>query len=493
MRAEQETTSPTRVRLFVGGDWVDGLEADAQPLVSPATGEQIALVEQGSRDDVRRAVESAGRALEPLSLMTAFQRGQLCHKVADALVSREEEIARDLAAEQGKPLAMQALPEIRVAAEMFRDAGECAKRLDSAVHQSSDPAKRILTIRQPRGVYGVITPWNYPVAIPSEYLSAGLATGNAIVWKPSEWAPLTAYQLMRCFLDAGVPEGAINLVLGAPDEVGDEVVAHPDVVAIGLTGSSRTGDLVARRAAGKPMLLELGGNGPTIVFADADLGKAVRRTAFGCFENSGQICNSTERILVDRRLHDDFVAGLVAEAGKVSLGLPFDDETTMGPLANEPTARKMDDHLEDASRQGAEVVFGGARAEGFPTRLYYEPTVIDGVTTTMKLNREETFGPVAPVMTFTDEEQALAWANSSPLGLNGSIFTNDIGRALRVAERMQTGTVNINETSAYWQPHTPAGGFAGKRSGMGRIGGMYTLLEMTQVKTITIDVERDEE
>ena len=493
MRAEHATTSPTRVRLFVDGDWVAGFGAEPEPLMSPATGEQIALVEQGTRDDVRRAVASAVRALEPLSLMTAFQRGELCHKIADALLSREEEIARDLAAEQGKPLVKQALPEIRVAAEMFRDAGECAKRLDSAVHQSSDPAKRVLTIRQPRGVYGVITPWNYPVAIPSEYLSAGVATGNAIVWKPSEWAPLTAYHLMRCFLDAGVPEGAVNLVFGAPEEVGDEVVAHPDVVGIGLTGSSRTGEVVAQRAAGKAMLLELGGNGPTIVFADADLAKAVRRTAFGCFENSGQICNSTERIFVDRRIHDDFVAGLVGEAGGVRLGSPFDEATTMGPLANEPTAKKMDDHLEDACGQGAEVLFGGARAEGFPTRLYYEPTVIDRVTPTMKLNREETFGPVAPVMTFTDEEQALAWANSCALGLNGSVFTRDIGRALRVAERLQTGTVNINETSAYWQPHTPAGGFAGKRSGVGRIGGMYTLLEMTQVKTITIDVERDGE
>jgi acyl-CoA reductase-like NAD-dependent aldehyde dehydrogenase len=477
-----------RVRLSIGGAWVDGRGGDPVPLVSPATGEEVAVVEQGTREDVGHAVEAAQRALEPLSRMTAFERAALCHAVADLLLGRKDEIARDIALEQGKPYRAGAIPEVEVAAEMFRDAAECAKRLDTLVHQTSDPAKRVFTIRQPRGVYGIITPWNYPLAIPSEYLSGGLATGNAIVWKPSEWTPLSASHLMRCFLDAGVPEGSLNLVLGAPSEVGDEVAGHDGIVAIGLTGSAGTGEIVARRAAGKPMLLELGGNGPTIVFDDADLEHAVLRTAFGSFENSGQICNSTERILVDHRVHDDFVAGLVEEARKVRLGSPFDDDTTMGPMANEPTAAKMDDHLADAVEQGAEILAGGSRGEGFPTRLYYLPTVIDGVRPGMKLDAEETFGPVAPVLTFSDEREALAWANAGPLGLNGSIFTRDVGRAIRVAERLQTGTVNVNETSAYWQPHTPAGGYAGKRSGTGRIGGMYTLLEMTQVKTITIDV-----
>jgi acyl-CoA reductase-like NAD-dependent aldehyde dehydrogenase len=460
-------------------------------LTSPATGQEVAIVEQGSREDVRLAVEAARAALPSLARMTAFERAALCNRVADLLLERKEKIAHDITAEQGKPYRSEALPEVEVAADMFRDAGECAKRLDTLVHPSSDAAKRILTIRQPRGVYGVITPWNFPVAIPSEYLSAGLATGNAMVWKPSEWTPLSAAHLASCFLEAGAPPGTLNMVLGPPEEVGDELAANPGVVALGLTGSSRTGEIVARRAAGKPMLLELGGNGPTIVFDDAQLDTAVARTAFGCFANAGQICDSTERILVQRSVHDDFVAGLLDEARKVRLGSPFEEETTMGPLANEPTASKMDDHVADAVAQGAEVLAGGARGNGFPTHLYYQPTVIDRVPPSSKLNLEETFGPVAPVITFVDEEEALAWANASPLGLLGSVFTRDIGRAIRVAERMQTGAVNVNETSAYWQPHTPVGGFSGKRSGIGRIGGMYTLLEMTQVKMIAIDVGSD--
>jgi succinate-semialdehyde dehydrogenase/glutarate-semialdehyde dehydrogenase len=477
----------TTVRLNVASDWLDG-ERDPVELRSPATGDVIARVAQGGHGEVDRAVLAAWEAHRNLARMTPFQRAGLCHRVADLLEERKERIGRDLALEQGKPYRHEAIPEVETASEMFRDAGEGIKRLDTSVVPSADPAKRVLTIRQPHGVYGILTPWNFPVAIPSEYLSGGLATGNAMVWKPSEWAPVSAHHLMQCFLDAGVPDGTLNLVLGDPIEVGDAVVGHSRIVAIGLTGSSRTGAIVARRAAGKPMLLELGGNGPTVIFADAAVDHAVARSAVGCFANAGQICDSTERILVHAAVHDEVVAGLAKQAAQVRLGSPFDEATTMGPVANEPTAGKVDRHLADAVEKGARIVHGGGRADGFATSLYYRPTVVDGVTPDMLVQSEETFGPVAPVMTFEDEEQALQWANEAPLGLVGSVFTRDVGRAMRVAEALQCGMVNVNETSAYWQPHTPVGGFTGKASGVGRIGGRHTLLEMTQLKTINLDI-----
>ena len=491
MSGEIDTPVST-IKLLVGGDWTNG---SSEPIVlnSPATGQPVASVAQGDKGDVARAVAAAEKAARSLARMTAFERAGLCHEVADLLTERREQIATSIALEQGKPYLLEALPEVDTAAEMFRDAAEGIKRLGSTVFESSDPRKRVFTVRQPRGVYGIVTPWNFPLAIPSEYLSAGLASGNAMVLKPSEWTPVSAWHLANAFLDAGVPEGTLNLVFGSPADVGGELVSHPGITAIGLTGSSRTGEIVARAAAGRPMLLELGGNGPTLVFEDADLDRAIGCIAFGCFANAGQICNSTERVLAHRSISEDLVAGLVDAARGVRLAGPFNEDVTMGPLTIEATAEKMDLHIADACSRGGQLQFGGRRAAGHPTSLFYEPTVIDKVNGEMLVSQEETFGPIAAVATFEAEIEAVALANDCSLGLNGSIFTRDLSRAMRVAERLEVGTVNVNETSAYWQPHTPVGGYSGKRSGIGRIGGQHTLMEMTQLKTITLDIEESRE
>ena len=269
-----EHVTPRRIELLIGSEWRSGLGGAPLVLTSPATGETIASVEQGTAADVDAAVLKAEAALPILGRMTAFERAALCHKVADVIASRREAFARDISLEQGKVYHSEALGEVDAAVLMYRDSAECATRLQGETYQSVDPTRRVMTIRQPRGVYGVITPWNFPLTIPSEYLGAGLATGNAMVWKPSEWTPLTSRNLMQAFLDAGVPEGTLNLLLGAPADVGAAVASHHRIVAIGLTGSTRTGLAVARLAAGKPMLLELGGNGPTIVFEDCDLDRA---------------------------------------------------------------------------------------------------------------------------------------------------------------------------------------------------------------------------
>ncbi len=474
--------------MWIDGEWTAASSGDVMPITSPVTGELVATVPRGTREDVGRAVEAARRAQPGFAGLTAFERRDLCHRIADAILRRREELARHLTLEQGKPYHAEALGEVDVTAQFFRMAAEDITRLETAVIPSSDRTKRVVTIRQPRGVYGVITPWNFPLAIPSEYLSAGLAAGNAIVWVPAPTTAGCAIKLTECVLEAGIPPGVINLVTGEGAEVGDEVAGHPGVAAVGFTGSSPTGLAVSRRAAGKPQLLELGGNSPTIVFEDADVAQAARRSGRGAFRNAGQICDSTERILVHRRVHDQFMDELLAVAGEFRLGDPRTENTTLGPLNNDRPARQMDRHLEDARQKGARVIVGGSAQSGFPTPLYYPATVVDRVRPDMLFNLEETFAPVAPVLVFDADDEAVAVANSAPSMLVAGVFTRDLRKAFRVAERLDAGIVNLNESSAYWQPHTPFGGASGKASGVGRLGGKYTLLEMTQLKTLVMDV-----
>lgn len=475
------------LRMRIAGEWVEAQSGETFETVSPATGEVLAVLPRGRREDGRAAVEAAGRARSRMATMSAFERAELCDAVAGALDARREGLGRELSLEQGKPFR-EAVDEIAFAAELFRDAGENVKRLETGIIPSKDPAKRILTIRQPHGVVAVITPWNYPVGIPSEYLSAALAGGNSVVWKPAPTTSLIAVRLTECLLDAGVPDGAVNLVFGEAD-VGEEIVSNPETHAVGFTGSSAVGQAVARSAGAKPMLLELGGNGPTIILDDADVELAIEGTAFGCFSNAGQICQSSERILVGPKVHDAVLDGLVRKAESIRLGHPLEDETTMGPLNNEGVASKTDEHIGDAVERGAVVVTGGGRADGFPTSLYYPPNVIDRVPTDSRFNREETFGPVAPVISVRDVDAALDVANSCDLGLCGSVYTGSLRTAFYCSERLQCGVVNVNETPAYWDGRTPFGGYSGKASGVGRLGGMATIHSMTQLKSIVLDVE----
>jgi acyl-CoA reductase-like NAD-dependent aldehyde dehydrogenase len=456
--------------------------------VSPATGEVLGVLPDAGREDARRAVAAAGAAAEGLAAVAVVERARLCHAVADRIDARRDEVARLLSLEQGKPLG-EAMGEVAFAADLFRNAAEDVKRLDTAIIPSVDPAKRILTIRQPHGVVAVITPWNYPVGIPSQYLSACLAVGNAVVWKPAPTTSLVAAKLLECMLEASVPDAAVNLLFGGAD-VGDEIVSSPGTNAVGFTGSPGVGQAIARAAGAKPVLLELGGNGPTIILDDADLELAVAGTAFGCFSNAGQICQSSERILVAAKVHDGVLEGLADRARAIRLGHPLDPGTTMGPLNNEAVAAKVDEHLADAVARGATIVAGGGRAPDFPTRLYYPPNVVDGVPVDSLLATHETFGPVAPVIAIRDVDEAIAIANDSPYGLCCSVYTGSLSRAFHCAERLQCGVVNINESAAYWDGRTPFGGYSGKSSGVGRLGGEAVITTMTQLKSIVLHVGR---
>jgi acyl-CoA reductase-like NAD-dependent aldehyde dehydrogenase len=473
---------------YINGQWTASSDGQTMPVVSPATGEVVAVVAKGTRDDVGRAVAAARAAQPAFQKLTAFERADLCHKVADEITKRREALAKHLALEQGKPMQAEAFGEVDTTAKMWRMAAEDAKRLEGTSPQTEDRRKRIVTIRQPRGVVGAITPWNFPLAIPTEYLAPGLVTGNALVWCPAPTVAGLACLLMECIAAAGVPAGIVNLVTGEGAVVGDEIAGHPGIAMVGFTGSSATGSLVGKRAAGKPSLLELGGNAPTLVFADADIKRAAESAGRGAIWNAGQICDSTERILVHRKIHDEFMHELLKVVAEFKLGHPLEATTTLGPMHTAREIVRIESHLADAAKQGAKIVVGGKKAEGLPTGNYFPATVVDGVRPEMLLNHEETFGPVAAVLTFDDEDEAVRIAHGSPTGLAAAVFTSDVGRGFRLGEQLQYGIVNINEGSAYWQLHTPFGGYSGKTSGHGRLGGRYTLEEMTCVKQIVFDI-----
>jgi acyl-CoA reductase-like NAD-dependent aldehyde dehydrogenase len=485
---EQLTAPLGPMRMFIGGDWVDALDGRQDEVMSPRNGSVIGHVPRGDRADAQRAIAAARNAEEALRKLTVFERSKLCLRVAEAIDARRDRLARVISLDQGKPYHSEGQWEAGAFSHFFRQAAEDIPRLNGETIPSSDPNKRVITFHRPRGTYAVVTPWNFPYNIPSEYISAALAAGNPVVWVPAPSTSACAVAYAECLAEADLPAGAVNLVTGAGPVVGDEIVSNPGTRGVAFTGSPQTGETIARRAAGKPLLLELGGNGPVVVLEDADMESAVRGIVFSAFFNAGQACSATERVLVHRSVHEELAERLVAAAAEVRLGDPFDPETTMGPLNNEQVAAKMDAHIEDALARGAKVLAGGGRAAGLPSDLYYQPTVLSRVAPDMLVNREESFGPIVPLIPFDDDAEAVAIANDNELGLISSVYTGSLRRAFFYGENIETGIVNINETPDYWESHIPYGGASGKRSGIGRLGGLNTLREMSDIRSMIIDL-----
>jgi succinate-semialdehyde dehydrogenase/glutarate-semialdehyde dehydrogenase len=475
--------------LYIGGSWGPAAGGSSFESTNPATGSSIGAISEGGRVDASRAIESAAGAAPAWGRTSPFERAAILERIAATIESRRDVLARALTEDQGKPLHAEAYGEVDELVLYFRMAAADATRIEGMLPPSVDPQKRVLIYRVPKGVVGVITPWNWPYTMPAELIAPALAAGNAVVWNPARLTSRCSVALAECIAEAGLPLGVFNLVTGPGDEVGDEIAGDARVAAIGFVGSTTTGARIAQRAAGKELLLEMGGNGPLVILGDADLEAAVRATITACFLNAGQSCTAGERVLVDRSIHDSFVELLVETvAREVRLGDPLDGATTMGPLNNERTAAKTEHQVLEAIERGATLHAGGRRAPHLGSPLFFQPTILDRVTESMEIAREETFGPVVPITAIDGEAEALDIIDSSPYGLLTAVFTQDLGRGLRFAESARAGWVNINEGTNYWESHLPFGGRAGSQSGLGRVGGRFSIERLTELKTIVVNL-----
>lgn len=474
--------------MFSGGRWRDARSGATVEATSPATGETIGSLPDGDREDAQDALQAASEAAWAWGRTSPFERSAKLHRVADLVETKRAELVRACTLDQGKPLT-ESSDEVDELIALLRLAAEDGVRIEGSIGVAAAPKRRALLVRRPRGVVACVSPWNWPYTMPAEVVAPALAAGNAVVWVP---APSTAWcstVLAECFVEADFPPGVFNLVLGAGPVVGDEIVANPLSQAVAFIGSTRTGLQVSARAAGKAQLLEMGGNGPLVVLADADLDAAVEATLVGAFLCAGQSCTAAEQILVAREVREAYVEKLrAATEEQIRLGDPFEDSTTMGPLNNEPVAAKMDQHVADALERGATLVSGGRRAPGFPTDLYWQPTILDNVAREAKVANEETFGPIAPVVEIEGLDDAVARTNASAYGLASAIFTRDLNAGLAYAERVRVGSVTINETTNYWESQLPAGGAAGTASGTGRVGGRHTVELFTELQNISLPV-----
>jgi succinate-semialdehyde dehydrogenase/glutarate-semialdehyde dehydrogenase len=476
--------------LYINGAWREGGGGWTQA-TSPSAGSAFATVATAEPADVDAAVGAAAASWPRWAGTSAFDRAAACERVVAGIAARRDELATVLAQDQGKPLLAEAYDEVDELAGYFTMAGEDAKRAAGSLPASTSADRRVLTLAVPLGVVGVISPWNWPYTMGAELFAPAMAAGNCVVWVPAPTTSACCAVLAEVVAAAGLPDGVFNFVPGPGPVAGDALAGHPAVAGIGFVGSVRTGASVAARAAGKTQLLELGGNGPMVILDDADLDLATEAALEAAYLCAGQSCTAGERFLVHARVHAEFTERVVeATRANVRLGDPFDPATTMGPLNNEPTAAKFDQHVADALAGGARLLLGGHRAAGHPTRLFAEPTVLDGVTPGMLIEREETFGPVVPIVEVRSADEALELTNASPFGLTAAVFTADLERGLAFAERARAGWVNVNASTNLWESHLPFGGRAGSVSGRGRVGGRYPMGAFTEPKTIVYPAPR---
>jgi len=467
-----------RQQCYVNGEWLDADGGAILPVSNPASGAQLGTIPRMGAGETRRAIEAANAAWPAWRARTAKERAAILRRWFDLMLANTEDLARIMTAEQGKPLA-ESRGEIAYAASYLEWYAEEGKRAYGDTIPTNASDRRIVVLKEPVGVCAAITPWNFPAAMITRKAAAALAAGCPMVVKPATQTPYSALALAVLAQEAGVPAGVFSVVTGSASEIGGEMTGNPLVRKLSFTGSTEIGRLLMQQTAAtiKKVSMELGGNAPFIVFEDADLDAAVEGAIASKYRNTGQTCVCANRIYVHDKVYDAFAQKLVAAVGGLKVGDGMEDGVTLGPLIDEHAVRKVQEHIDDALEQGAEVLAGGrVHALG---GTFFEPTVLANMTPAMRVAREETFGPLAPLFRFGGDEEVIAMANDTEFGLAAYFYSRDIGRVWRVAEALEYGMVGIN-TGILSNEAAPFGGV--KQSGLGREGSHYGLDDYMVVK-----------
>ena len=471
-----------REQCYLDGAWVAADSKKTFPVDNPATGETIGSVPDMGAAETKRAIEAADKAWPAWRAKTAKERSAILRKWFDLMMANQDDLALILTTEQGKPLA-EAKGEIAYGASFVEWFAEEAKRVYGEVIPQHQADKRILVLKQPIGVSAMITPWNFPNAMITRKAAPALAAGCPVVIKPAEQTPFSALAMAELAERAGIPKGVFNVITGDAPTVGKEMCANPTVRKLSFTGSTEVGRILMRQSADtiKKLSLELGGNAPFIVFDDADLDAAVEGAIASKYRNAGQTCVCANRIYVQDKVYDSFAAKLAEKVKSFTVGAGTEAGVIIGPLIDRQGMNKVEEHVADATAKGAKVMLGGKpHSRG---GLFFEPTILTGVTQAMRVSNEETFGPVAPLYRFKTEDEAISMANATEFGLSGYFYSRDIGRIFRVAEQMETGMVCVNSGILSTEV-APFGGV--KQSGLGREGSKYGIEEYLEVKYLML-------
>jgi succinate-semialdehyde dehydrogenase/glutarate-semialdehyde dehydrogenase len=473
-----------RQQCYINGQWADADSGKTIDVTNPATGEVLGTIPNMGTAETRRAIEAANAAWAGWRKKTAKERANILRKLFNLMMENQEDLGVLMTAEQGKPLA-ESKGEIAYAASFIEWFAEEGKRTYGDVIPAHAPDKRIVVTKEPIGVVAAITPWNFPSAMITRKAGPALAAGCPIVLKPATQTPFSALALAELAHRAGVPAGVFNVVTGSATQIGGEMTGNPIVRKLTFTGSTEIGKILLEQCAKtvKKTSMELGGNAPFIVFDDADLDAAVEGAIMSKYRNTGQTCVCANRILVQDSVYDAFAAKLTAAVAKLKVGDGLKGETQQGPLIDMKAVEKVEEHIADAVQKGAKVVAGGKRSA--LGHSFFEPTILVNVTTDMKVTREETFGPVAPLFRFKTEEEAVKLANDTEFGLAAYFYARDLGRVWRVAEQIESGIVGIN-TGIISTEVAPFGGV--KESGLGREGSKYGIEDFLEVKYMCMGV-----